>query len=183
MAGTRIRAYARRMSDSEPDLPEVCVCYILRETGQGGYEVLLGEKKKGLGLGKMVGPGGKLEPGETPAQAVVREVLEESGLQLREEDLVPLGRIRYEFPFRPAWSQVSWVFATHVWQGDVVESDELLLRWHRVDDIPFDRMWDDAKHWLPEALDGEYCERRFVFGADLSTVAAGDVPLRPAARG
>ena len=125
------------MSDSEPDLPEVCVCYIVRETGQGGYEVLLGEKKKGLGLGKTVGPGGKLEPGETPAQAVVREVLEESGLLLREEDLVPLGRIRYEFPFRPAWSQVSWVFATRAWQGEVVESDELLLRWHRVDDIPF----------------------------------------------
>ncbi|SFN44484.1 8-oxo-dGTP diphosphatase [Mycetocola miduiensis] len=166
-----------------PDLPEVCVCYILRETGQGGYEVLLGEKKKGLGLGKMVGPGGKLEIGESPEQAVVREVLEESGLRVREEDLVSLGRIRYEFPDRPAWSQVSWVFAVHAWEGDIVESDELLLHWHPVDDIPFDRMWDDAKHWLPAALDGEYCERHFVFGPDLSTVVAGDLPATPARRG
>lgn len=183
MAPARIAAYARPMTDSEPDLPEVCVCYILRETASGGYEVLLGEKKKGLGLGKMVGPGGKLEPSETPAQAVVREVLEESGLSVREEDLVALGRIRYEFPSRPAWSQVSWVFATHVWQGEIVESDELLLRWHAVEEIPFDRMWDDAKHWLPDALDGEYCERRFVFGPDLSTVVAGDVLVTPARRG
>ncbi|MET0479786.1 MAG: 8-oxo-dGTP diphosphatase [Mycetocola sp.] len=166
-----------------PDLPEVCVCYILRETGQGGYEVLLGEKKKGLGLGKMVGPGGKLETGESPEQAVVREVLEESGLRVREEDLVALGRIRYEFPDRPAWSQVSWVFAVRAWEGDIVESDELLLHWHPVGDIPFDRMWDDAKHWLPAALDGEYCERRFVFGPDLSTVVAGDLPATPARRG
>ncbi|MBG6237639.1 8-oxo-dGTP diphosphatase [Mycetocola sp. CAN_C7] len=171
------------MTASKPGLPEVCVCYILRETADGGYEVLLGEKKKGLGLGKMVGPGGKLEPGETPAQAVVREVFEESGLRLRENDLTALGRIRYEFPFRPAWSQISWVFATQAWAGDIVESDELLLRWHPVDEIPFDRMWDDAKHWLPSALVGDYQERRFVFGPDLSTVMADDLPVTPAPRG
>jgi 8-oxo-dGTP diphosphatase len=166
-----------------PDLPEVCVCYILRETASGGYEVLLGEKKKGLGLGKIVGPGGKLEPGESPVQAVVREVLEESGLRVREDNLTALGRIRYEFPHRPAWSQTSWVFSTFDWHGEIVESDELLLRWHPVDDIPFDRMWDDARHWLPTALNGEYCERRFVFGPDLSTVVAGDLPVTPARRG
>ena len=171
------------MTASELTLPEVCVCYILRETASGGYEVLLGEKKKGLGLGKTVGPGGKLEPGESPTQAAVREVLEESGLEIHEENLIALGRIRYEFPDRPAWSQVSWVFATQVWQGEVVESDELLLHWHRVDEIPFDRMWDDAKYWLPEALAGDYCERRFVFGPDLSTVVAGDLPATPARRG
>ena len=113
----------------------------------------------------------------------MREVLEESGLTVREDDLVALGRIRYEFPHRPAWSQVSWVFATHAWGGEIVESDELLLRWHRVADIPFDRMWDDAGFWLPDALAGEYCERRFVFGDDLSTVVAGDLPVRPAGRG
>ena len=170
------------MTPSEPDLPAVCVCYILRETVSGGYEVLLGEKKKGLGLGKMVGPGGKLEPGESPVQAAVREVREESGLQVREQDLRALGRIRYEFPDRPEWSQVSWVFATHEWHGDIVESDELLLHWHQVESIPFDRMWDDARYWLPEALDGTYCERRFVFGPDLSTVVGGDLPATPVAR-
>lgn len=171
------------MTDSAPDLPEVCVCYILRVTVSGGYEVLLGEKKKGLGLGKLVGPGGKLEAGESPSQAVVREVFEESGLTVREEDLTRLGRIRYEFPHKPAWSQTSWVFATYAWQGEIVESDELLLGWHPVDGIPFDRMWDDARHWLPEALEGEFCERRFVFGPDLSTVVAGDVPATPARQG
>lgn len=35
-------------------MPEVCVCYILRD-GPGGHQVLLGRKKKGLGLGKIVG--------------------------------------------------------------------------------------------------------------------------------
>lgn len=166
------------MTENSDTLPEVCVCYILDETPEAGYRVLLGEKKKGLGLGKLVGPGGKLEPGETPRQAAVREVLEESGLSIAEDDLVLIGRIRYEFPHRDSWSQVSWVFATRSWRGDIVESDELLLRWHAVDDIPFDRMWDDARFWLPGVLvspDAQHhLERRFVFGADLATVVESD---------
>jgi len=40
-------------------------------------QVLLIHKKKGLGAGKINGPGGRLEPGETPEQAAIREVQEE----------------------------------------------------------------------------------------------------------
>jgi len=156
------------------EFDEVAVCYILREHN-GEPQVLLGEKKKGLGTGKIVGPGGKLEPGETPEQAIVREVREESGLVVREADLERIGRIDYEFPARPEWSQVSWVFRVSRFSGDVRDSEELRLGWHPVSSIPFDRMWDDAKHWLPAALGGEYCDRRYVFGDDLSTVIAGDV--------
>ena len=180
------------MTENPAALPEVCVCYILSETPETGYRVLLGRKKKGLGLGKLVGPGGKLEVGETPEQAVVREVFEESGLRVREEDLIPLGRIRYEFPHREAWSQVSWVFATRAWTGTVIESDELLLDWIPVAEIPFDRMWDDAKFWLPGVLvapgSGAPIERRYVFGSDLSTVVTSDdgvlanSPLTPESR-
>ncbi|MBB5433856.1 NUDIX hydrolase [Nocardiopsis composta] len=36
-------------------------------------------------------PGGKLEPGETPAEAAVREVREEIGVELAPADLTPLG--------------------------------------------------------------------------------------------
>ena len=39
--------------------------------------VLLIRKKRGLGAGKINGPGGKLDPGETPEQCAVRETQEE----------------------------------------------------------------------------------------------------------
>jgi len=40
-------------------------------------QILLIEKKRGLGAGKVNGPGGKIDPGETALEAVVRECQEE----------------------------------------------------------------------------------------------------------
>ena len=42
-----------------------------------GDEVLLIRKKRGLGAGKINAPGGRLEPGEAPLAAAIREVQEE----------------------------------------------------------------------------------------------------------
>ena len=39
--------------------------------------VLLIHKKRGLGAGKINGPGGKIEKGETPMQCAIRETNEE----------------------------------------------------------------------------------------------------------
>jgi len=148
-------------------LPEVCVVYLLRDGG-GGREVLLGVKKTGLGLGKVVGPGGKLHEGESPVAAAGREVLEETGLTVI--DLRPAGVIDYFFPTRPAWSQRSHVFVCEAWHGVVTESDELAPAWMPVADVPYDRMWDDARRWLPEVLRGGTVASSFTFGPDLATV-------------
>ena len=42
--------------------------------------------------GRWSVPGGRVEPGESPAQAVEREVLEETGLRVRAGE--PVGRVR-----------------------------------------------------------------------------------------
>lgn len=36
--------------------------------------------------------------------------------------------------------------------------------------MPFDRMWDDARYWLPEALTGTVVKATFTFAKDGSTV-------------
>lgn len=154
-------------------LPEVCVCYLVKPD-IGGDTVLLGRKKFGLGEGNLVGPGGKIEPGETPEQAIVREVAEETSIVLNRVALV--GELTYTFPSRPAWNQKSWVFTADAWEGEPQESDELEPRWYSVLDIPTDRMWDDAKYWVRSAIAGQFVTATFEFGPDLRTVSASDHP-------
>jgi 8-oxo-dGTP diphosphatase len=142
---------------------EVSVVYILR-AGNDGDEVLLGEKLTGLGAGKVVGPGGKQERGETPVETAVREVREEVGLTLPSENLVPLARITYPFIGRPELSQRSHAFIVRDWSGELRASDELSPRWFAIDQLPADRMWSDAALWLPRALAGEFVEATFEIG-------------------
>jgi 8-oxo-dGTP diphosphatase len=155
-------------------LPQVCVCYLMRRRSDGRDEVLLGRKKKGLGLGKYVAPGGKVEPGEAILDAMAREVLEEVGLAVAVSDLMPRGLLTYLFPHRPAWTQQSSVFVTRTWSGSERESDELTPEWFPVDELPLESMWDDAKHWLPAALAGERIDATFSFGPDNSSVVLPD---------
>jgi 8-oxo-dGTP diphosphatase len=155
-------------------LPEVCVCYLLRTTDDGSEQVLLGRKKFGLGEGNLVGPGGKIEPGESPEQAITREVFEETGLVIRSPHLA--GSLDYPFPFWPDWSQKSWVFVCRDWSGDPQESDELAPEWFPVGAVPLDRMWDDARYWLPGVLAGGTVTATFEFGEDLRTVSSSNHP-------
>jgi 8-oxo-dGTP diphosphatase len=160
-------------------LPEVCVCYLVRSTPTGD-EVLLGRKKAGLGAGRLVGPGGKLEPGESPVDAMVREIAEETSLRVRPSALTLVGDLTYPFPHRPAWTQRSWVFLCREWSGEPQESDELDPGWYPVEAVPVERMWHDAGFWVTDALAGRFVQATFEFGADLETVVASDHPAFPA---
>ena len=151
-------------------LPQVCVCYLTRLSPEGTLQVLLGRKKKGLGMGNIVGLGGKLEQGESAVDAAVREIEEESGLVVTASALTPLGQLTYLFPHREAWSQESSVFVCTEWTGTPSESDELNPVWFDVAALPVDEMWDDARHWLPGVLAGIPVRATFTFGEDLETV-------------
>jgi 8-oxo-dGTP diphosphatase len=152
------------------DLPRVCVAYLLRTGPDGGREVLLGRKRTGLGTGRIVGPGGKLEAGESAEAAIIREIAEEVGLDVDPAVLQHRGDIRYHFPHRPAWSQRSTVFVVESFAGVVRASDELDPAWFAVDAVPYAQMWDDARRWLPGVLSGGRVDAEFTFGEDLSTV-------------
>jgi 8-oxo-dGTP diphosphatase len=142
------------------EFPAVCVVYLLRDRADGGLDVLLGYKRTGLGLGKVVGIGGKVEDGESIGEGAVREVHEETGLVIDAADLRPAGVLDYLFPARPDWSQRSHVFTCRRWQGEPVETDEIVPAWFDADEVPYERMWDDASRWLPGVLRGEVHVRR-----------------------
>lgn len=151
-------------------LTSLCLCYLTRESA-AGPEVLLGLKKTGFGAGKIVGLGGHVEPGESPAQAVVREVEEESGIRVDPSHLRDLGVVTFRFPARPEWDAVVWVFGADRFSGLAVESDEIVPEWFSFDELPLTKMWDDARLWLPRVLAGEYVTAEIAFAEDCATVA------------
>jgi len=151
---------------------DVAVTYI-QQLPEGPPAVLLGEKLTGLGPGKIVGPGGKTEGEETPQETAVREVLEEVGLVIAEADLVPIATITYPFLGREWLSQRSHVFSCHRFTGEVKNSEELRASWWALDALPFERMWADARLWLPLALSGTFVNATFEIGLD-NEVAASD---------
>lgn len=161
-------------------LRSTCLCLLLTAARQDrGREVLLGHKKTGLGQGKIVGLGGHVEPGESPAQAAVREVKEESGIHVPAGALTELAHVRFLFPVRPSWDMDVVVFASAAWSGTAAETQEINPQWFPVDDLPFDRMWDDASHWLPRVLAGERLAATFTYAPDCETVARAAITGLP----
>ena len=65
-------------------IPEVCVGAVVVVDD----DLLLIRRGRGAAQGKWSVPGGRVEPGELLAEAVVRELLEETGLEGVCEDLV-----------------------------------------------------------------------------------------------
>ena len=146
------------------------LCLLVR--GDPPTEILLGLKKAGFGAGKYNGFGGKVEIGETIESAAVREVAEEVGLIVPEEDLQPVGRLTFLFSGNPAWDRVTHVFLVTAWEGEPRESAEMRPVWFGVDEVPFDRMWRGDVHWMPRILAGQRVQGCVTFGEDNETVAA-----------
>lgn len=127
-----------------------------------GDEILLINKKTGLGKGKVNAPGGKVDPGETPEAAAIRECHEE--LRITVSNLEYCGEHRFQFV--DGYSIHVWVYRTQHFHGEPTETDEAEPLWTRMDDIPFDAMWEDDKYWLPMMIRGERFQTRWIFDGD-----------------
>merc|ERR1712071_300091 len=125
-------------------------------------EVLLGLKKRGFGVGKWCGFGGKVEDGETLLTAAARELEEESGLIVLPADLVQIGVMEFEFVENPIPMQVH-VFTTSSYSGNLVETEEMKPQWFDIADIPFHKMWADDESWYPLYLAGKKFRAYFKF--------------------
>ena len=130
--------------------------------------VLLGMKKRGFGAGRFNGFGGNVEPHESVEDAARREVHEEAGVVV--DKLQKHAILEFEFKGNPEILEVH-VFKASLFQGEPVESEEMKPQWFYVDEIPFDSMWPDDRHWIPLFLAGKKFKGRFLFGKDDAILA------------
>ncbi len=124
--------------------------------------VLLIHKKRGIGAGKINGPGGRVDPGESPLDAAVREVQEE--LHVTPIGVRKVGEVLFQ-----VLDDVSiriHVFRADDCRGEPTETPEAIPLWTPLDAIPFDKMWEDDRLWFPRLLNGPPFEMRTLFDGD-----------------
>ena len=123
-------------------------------------QILLAMKKRGLGVGKWNGVGGKSEVGETIEVAARRESFEE--INVKPFFLKKVGIINFYHLGKLGYSQ-GIVFISKKWKGEPTETDEMAPKWFNINEIPYSEMWDDDILWLPKVLSGKIVEGNFLF--------------------
>ena len=134
-------------------------------------EILLIRKKRGLGAGKINGPGGRIEPGESALACALREAEEEL-------EVTPTGvrqRGELSFQFLDGYGIHVVVFSAEDCEREARETDEATPLWTALGQIPYDEMWEDDRIWLPLLIAGEAFRGRFVFDGDVMLDAEVDV--------
>ena len=91
------------------------LCFVIRVG-----EILLIRIKRGLGAGKINGPGGRLEAGETALECAIRETREELGVTPTGVALA--GELCFQFS--QGYSLHGSVFRASGCEGEAIETDE-----------------------------------------------------------
>ena len=124
--------------------------------------ILLIRKKRGLGAGKINGPGGRIDAGETPLAGAIREVQEE--LLVTPRSVSEAGELRFQF--LDGLSIHGYVFRAEDCDGDPQETEEAVPLWTSISAIPYAQMWADDELWMPLLLEQRFFDGRFIFDGD-----------------
>jgi 8-oxo-dGTP diphosphatase len=153
--------HVEKVSDIEWDnieySEEAVLCFIRK-----GDELALIHKLTGLGKGKINAPGGRIDEGEKAVDAAIRETQEEIHLTAINPELV----CELQFVFKNGYKLHGFVFLTDQYEGDMQATTEANPFWCKISELPWDRMWEDDRYWLPQVLEGKKTRGRFIFDGD-----------------
>ena len=104
------------------------------------------------GVVALSAPGGRIEVGESAEAYAIREVHEEVGIRVQSLSLRAL--LRYHDPAEGI-AMAGYAFVLSDFRGADAPSAEADPFWCRMDEIPYDEMWENDRIWLPRVLKGE----------------------------
>lgn len=78
-------------------------------------------------------------------------------------NIQPYGVLLFEYQKNnnPEKYEEVHVFRTNDYSGNMKESSEMIPKWFDVNNIPYDNMWPDDKHWMPYLLNKDCFEGYF----------------------
>ena len=134
------------------------LCYI-----NNGKETLMLhriKKKNDIHEGKWNGLGGKLIDGESPEECVVREVKEESGLDIKN----PILKGILTFPkFDEVDDWMVFVFVSNEFSGELSECDEGVLEWIDNEKVMSLNLWDGDKIYMKWLTEHPFFSAKFIY--------------------
>ena len=118
------------------------------------------KKENDMHQGKWNGLGGKLDPGETPEECVIREVYEESGLAIVD----PLLKGVLTFPkFAKNEDWYAFIFVVREFHGQLIDSDEGVLRWIEDEELLGLELWAGDRIFIPWLEQPGFFSGKFVY--------------------
>ena len=117
------------------------ICYL--EKGDKVLMLYRNKKVNDLNGGKYIGVGGHVEKGETIEDAVIREVKEETNL-----DIVRLDYFGKVIFYIDDYTEEMYVFTSSEFTGELSECDEGTLYWvdkNKILDLP---LWEGDKYFI-----------------------------------
>jgi len=136
--------------------------------------VLLGMKKRGFGAGRWNGFGGKVNPGESLEENVIRELKEECGITAK--DIQKKAVLNFFFKHEPEEYIEVNVFGIYDFEGEPTESEEMIPKWFGISEIPYDKMWPDDIHWHSLFFAGKKFKGNFFF-KDYDTILRHELEI------
>jgi 8-oxo-dGTP diphosphatase len=97
------------------------------------HRILIAQRPEGKTLaGLWEFPGGKVEPGERPETALIRELAEELGIKVEEPCLAPLTFASHAYP---DFHLLMPLYVCRRWEGFVTAREGQTLKWVRPADL------------------------------------------------
>ncbi len=136
------------------------LCYVQDKKTNSTLMIHRVKKENDYHHGKWNGLGGKFEPGESPEECAVREIKEESGLNVK--SIKMKGFITFPiFDGIEDWHV--FVFVVDDYDGEQIDSSEGNLEWVPNEKLTEINLWAGDKYFIPWLFEDNFFSAKFIY--------------------